>query len=439
MEEKKGRGVKRLLTVCALSIPFAAQAQPLYDCPHLKDKSRQTLSEMTQGDNGWFFRKESLREPDLLDEATKGYLTRTQRAFKELSTELVILIIPPRGIVAGKHLSKSDQEYYVDFLREEFQYLLQTIAKTGTVVVDVQEEALAANKDGESFFFPRDIHWTPLGASLAARKTAEVLKSLPGYTKGDRRYVTSVTGKDLPYRSLMADEIQYLCSGNTSPQHYTQYTTSLDGEKSAEALFGASSQPPLVLLGTSFSHETTYNFDGFLSEYTGMDVANYALSAGGLFQSITNYLSMPRTQRGEPKYIIWEMMPYYHYNDSFGWRQIIPSIKGECAKEVAIASKTYTLDGKPLLLEVPAIEKVAGHDYFLFISGPTDMDTIPYEMEYADGDGEIGTIKRHKDSQSTGRAFLELDDELSAPFLSVRLDIPPALRGEVEIRLCKTK
>ncbi len=36
--------------------PRPAAAAPLFDCPDLHNKQKMSLGEMTQGEDGWFFR-----------------------------------------------------------------------------------------------------------------------------------------------------------------------------------------------------------------------------------------------------------------------------------------------------------------------------------------------------------------------------------------------
>lgn len=440
------RSVGWLLAVLLLPCSAHAEDKPNYACPHLGDKSRQTLSAMTQGRDGWFFRENNLQDPVILESGTREYLTRLHQAFRDKGAELLVLSVPPRALVVSETVLKDQpmQELFdAGIAGEEYGNFVKDMRQTGIPVVALLEDAIAANKDGDRFFFPRDIHWTPLGSSLAAQKVGELLKTLPGYSaEGLSQYVSRPEVESrIPYRSKMAEEIQHLCTDEIPQQMFMQYVTTQEaGGNTADALFGDSSQPPLVLLGTSFSKEKAYNFEGFLSEHTGMEVANLAISAGGLFNSIISYTSLPEDKRLNPKFVLWEELPYYNYNDSNAYRQLIPAIYGECSKEQAVASAEFSFDPAhtQFSLDVPAGTGVAGKDYFVFVSTPVlDLNKFTLELDQADGDGEWNTIDRSDHFDNTGRFFFELNDELAAPLTRITIGSLPALQGSLEIRLCR--
>ena len=73
----------------------------------------------------------------------------------------------------------------------------------------------------------------------------------------------------------------------------------------------------VALAGTSFSDIEAINFGGFVSEYSGLDVTNLAISGGNQFVSIQSYLTSKQFADDPPDFLVWEN-PIYNNIGEFG-------------------------------------------------------------------------------------------------------------------------
>lgn len=61
-----------------------------------------------------------------------------------------------------------------------------------------------------------------------------------------------------------------------------------------------------MLVGTSFSDSPLGNFAGFLSEYTGLDVVNHAVTGGNQFGGMTSCPTSRDFAENRPRFLIWQ-------------------------------------------------------------------------------------------------------------------------------------
>ncbi|MDG1287761.1 MAG: hypothetical protein P8P30_09405 [Rickettsiales bacterium] len=446
-----------LLTGVLLVAPAAAQqaqsAQPeaqevKYNCPYLHDETRRTLAKLTQGNEGWFFRQSDINEYFALLPHAKGYLKRLTEAFANQGTKLILLQVPPRPFASYRYFNRGQpgqrsfrladgMPYYENYLKE--------LKTTGATVIDLLDVMNKVDpKTGLHFFYKRDMHWTPFGASAAARRIATALKADTTYQKiTPTVYTTEATG-ELRMKGSIAMEVETLCAEVVPAEPYPSYQTNAQLSKGQDALFGdVSSASPIVLLGSSFSAVSWFNFDGFLSEHTGLEVANFAISAGKLFNALVSYTALPKEERLNPDFVVWENLAHYDFNlgDTM-FRQAIPAVYGECSAAEAIQTAKVNLVGDntdaKALFSLPAGQKISGTDYYLFLkSSNKGLSNFTLEMEYDDGDGEWFVLDRRQNFTNAGRFFVELSEEITSSLKSVRLVGLPSIKSELEVRLCR--
>jgi alginate O-acetyltransferase complex protein AlgJ len=65
--------------------------------------------------------------------------------------------------------------------------------------------------------------------------------------------------------------------------------------------------PDIVLIGTSYSANTRWNFPGYLKEALGEDIASYAREGAGPFRPMLAYLASEDFRREPPRLVIWEI------------------------------------------------------------------------------------------------------------------------------------
>lgn len=434
-----------------LPVLFApAHAEGPYQCPDLNNKDKISIDEMTQGKDGWFFRINSdLSSPLILTPEVAEIFGRFAAALKARGTQLVMAPIPPRAAIEQRNLDTDNplqKNFPADKYLESYQRITALLSQHGVLMPNLLETSPPPNEmpSDKPFFFRRDHHWTPYGARAVAQKIAASLKesgSLANLTKTE--YKTRIIDQS-EWKPKLALEIQRLCSEPIPAEPYDRFeTTRSAAADSADDLFGdTAASEPAVLVGSSFSAVKEYNFDGFLMEATGIEVANRAISAGMQFNAITSYVSSPAFEKAKPPFIIWEMPSLIDISQSalVMFRQIIPATYGVCTPENTLATNHVSIkQGKPApLLKLNDDTHVSGNQYYLFVGTPNlGLAKFTLKFEYKGGDGDWFTVDRSEHFENTGRFFVELSDEVEGDLVSVDIDGLPNTNAELDVKLCK--
>ena len=438
---------RSLAILCALLFPLSAMSQESsqlrYDCPYLQDETLQTIGALSQGKDGWFFRQSDIRTYYDVLPHTKDFLKRLNEAFAAQDTTLLLLALPPRPLVAEEFIDYSQPGFSLFQPSEAEAYrkhYIKALKAIGLEVLDVYPSSKGVQKEtGLHFFFKRDAHWTTYGSELTAQKIAEYMQKFERYKNAKKlTFKTEVVG-DLALREVTANEIDRLCADDIPAEPYPDYQTMMIAGEGEDALFGGTDDKPLVLVGSSFSAQEIFNFDGFLSQHTGLEVANYAISGGQLFNGLVSYVSMPMSKRLQPDFLLWEQLAHYDFNEKDAlFRQTIPAVYGECSEKEALAVGQVNLaKGDQLLLEAPEEIKAQGARYYLFLESTVpSMAHFTLELEHANGDGEWFVVDRRDRFNNSGRFFVELSQEIEAPLTEVKYVASQEMKGNLKARLC---
>lgn len=463
LRKARGRWTGAILAACIGGIGLAlsgttapADARPAFSCVPLESTS-DTANPMTQGLNGWFFRTNSDLEEDFyLAEETKDLFTRLVEAGQQRGITLVFVPVPPRGLLAANHLRRDaarQLRYDPAETSDTFHGFVKELRSTGLVVPDVLQAANRRTADaGPGFFFKRDFHWTPAGAQATARAVAEELRKLPLFGQLQTAEFSTQARSEQSLKYIMAMDIQRHCEDFLPPETFTEYETSMREPVASSSagdnadLFGApAGADELVLLGTSFSDLAQFNFDGALSEHTGLAVANYSISAGGAYNAMLSYLSAPGFEEAAPALIVWEAPSYLAFNklSPTALRQAIPAMYGDCTGTRAVASSRVKLspgDEKPLLIDLPsAATQVSGSGYYLRLrTRNLAFARFTLRIEYEDDDFEWFTFDRTEHFDNRGQFFVEFSDDVSSAVTRVVLTRAPQTPLDLQVDVCRS-
>lgn len=420
--------------------------QLLFSCPKLALHEKTDFGTLTQGFGGWFFREEAdFTENYNLFPETRWFLARFAQALKEKNTALVFIPIPSRSWVAENFLDHNNPvqgKFNSAKAKKNFAVYIARLRELGIIVPDLTPTLEAARKTSEPFFFKRDHHWTSYGSSATAWAVFRTIFNLPGYKNAThKKFETSFKDKQL-WKTAMPLNIQRVCETDMPAEEFPTYVTKLKASSDASALFGDEDESePSVLVGSSFSALEQFNFDGFLSQYSGLEIANYAIAGGQLFNSIISLTSSEGFEASHPPFFFWESPSHYDLNDNSAnsFRQIVPATEGVCQGENVVAEDTLTIEPekttKLLKLNQPNIR---GSRYYLYLSTPNmALAKFTLQFEYKDRDGEWFPIDRTDHFQNTGRFFVELNEEIDSTLISVSLINPLAVKAEMQVKLCK--
>src|SRR5690606_17379944 len=132
--------------------------------------------------------------------------------------------------------------------------------------------------------------------------------------------------------------LRALCHNDFGNQYLRGYRTVPVVEDDAAALFDDQGEPEVVLTGTSNSASRDeeirhFNFDGYLKEFTELDILNYAMQGAGQYGALIEYLhSDDYDPDNAPRLIVWELPASYRLDGESMYRPLIPAINGGCAK-----------------------------------------------------------------------------------------------------------
>ena len=416
-----------------------------YPCGDLQDRIPKIYAVMIQGYNGWFYKSLDFDAMYRLNASTDTYMQEFQKALAAKDIQLVVFspLLPKTYHTANYVSAESREKYYFEpsDIKSLYTRFNQRLSEMGILTTDVSD---VGGMSEEDLFFKTDIHWRPEGARLTAQKIAQVIKA-------DKAY-NDIAKIDVNYKKLGAavleseanEVLKIYCNSEIPRESSNIYDFEYAVEASADALFGDdASIPSIALVGSSFSAVKDYYFNDFLEDELSASIANYAIGGGGLYTAIVSYLSSNDFIENKPKYLIWEVAGRYDLNqdgDAY-FRQMIPSVYGECRAEDTLANTTISLSAndKPnILLEALETLNVTGSDYyFQFKTDEKALSKFKIEFEYEDGDGEYFEVDRGGRYINSGHFFVELSKDINSKLSRVTIENPKQVEAKLDVKLCR--
>ncbi|HEY1076338.1 MAG TPA: hypothetical protein VGE51_06585, partial [Fontimonas sp.] len=219
-------------------------------------------------------------------------------------TALIVALVPAKASVYAEHVGRQHPDAVHEGLYER---ALGGLRARGLVAADLQS-ALLACKQRSAVFLRTDTHWTPDGARCAAQAIAAQVNQSGLATQRPQEFV----GRREAERDHSGDLINFLplaphfagllpAFDRLAPTH-TDATAAVD-------LLGDAAAAEVALVGTSYSADPLWNFDGALRESLHEDVLNLAESGHGPFKPMEAYLRDSNSPR--PRVLIWEIPVRY--------------------------------------------------------------------------------------------------------------------------------
>ncbi|HEX5055775.1 MAG TPA: alginate O-acetyltransferase [Gammaproteobacteria bacterium] len=269
------------------------------------------------GRDGWLFTDEEFRTHDDAAE-------RIGHRFKEIESihaylrahnvALVLALVPAKariypGQLGGRKPAAFYQSLYGDALR--YAAGRQLIAPD---LCKAMRRALVDRPEGTQLFLKTDTHWTPEGAAVAAAAIAEEIAKqgvLP--PEGAVRFRTEMVST----RVYQGDLLNYLPLGPFSDwfgpaaDELKVYVTRRAEESiTSEGLF-SDNGADVVLVGSSYSANSLWNFTGALEQALSREVVNYATEGKGPVLPMLEYLVSDDFSAKPPRLVIWEFPERY--------------------------------------------------------------------------------------------------------------------------------
>ena len=259
-------------------------------------------SEVVIGQGDWLFTSEEFRPPEEAPNFA-AILQDTRTRLAEHEIELLPVIVPDKARIYTEKLPRARS----GAIETRYESALSAVRAQGFVGVDLTSALLAGRQTSETFM-RTDTHWSPAGASLAAKELADAT----GLIKAGNSDVTTQT---LPNAPFDGDLMPFVETGpfapwvGIEPEEIGVQQTVLTQDNGL-GLFGEA-DIGIVLVGTSFSARAEFNFAGALSQATGLEVVNLATQGQGPFTPMVEALDAGTILEINPRFVVWEIPERY--------------------------------------------------------------------------------------------------------------------------------
>ena len=284
------------------------------------------------GRQGWFFSSEEFiayADGEQALEDNIHFIAQASRQLASRDVALMVVLIPSKARLLKAHTGRHQPAL---LQQKIYPQVLDSLQAEPVLIVDGLQ-VMASHPQPESLYLKTDTHWTPEAAKLIAGTTAALLKQqIRELQLRPQRFITERTGSHLIdgdllrflplaplFENLMpaaesvalfqtypaGDEALF---GEEFGEEFNQQKIVSNGE---EALFFPIELPEVVLLGTSFSADRRWNFDGALKQALAVDVQNLAEQGQGPIAPMTRFLTDYLPLSANLKLVIWEIPERY--------------------------------------------------------------------------------------------------------------------------------
>lgn len=452
-------------TLSSLTSMAAEQEPPCLDlsclvCPAAADPDKYEggamgmVRHLALGKDQWLFRSEVDFDGDFgVPPAMEPELRRLLRTFRDRGSDVMFAIQPTRGMM---HRDKilADHAYGFDYpkARRNLEHFLAQLRRSGALVPDILP--LVDHPPEQEYFFRRDTHWTPAGAQASARLTADAIRALPYYPALEKKQFRTEPGVTIVNYGALDIALARLCRNGFGNQYLRGYRT-VPVVEDAAALFDEQPDAQVVLTGTSNSAARDeeirhYNFDGYLKEYTQLDVLNFAMQGAGEYGALLEYLHSDEYDPDRPpRLLVWELPASYRLDSPAMYRQLIPAIEGGCSKAKVLREQHSDLPRMAVGERAEILNnsgagrlEFTGQDGFLELRLADKNLRDFYLISYYDN-GERDKVRIRRPAVVSGGLYhLELSRAANlrqANLLSVLLEPNQALEAPstLEVQLCQ--
>ncbi len=273
------------------------------------------------GDADWLYSKEEFAVEGRLPETLQrhlGEIVTVRGELRRRGIDLVVALIPAKARVYPEHLGRYRWPLDLDPV---YQSARQFLNDNGVATPDLLQALLAAKPQAQ-LFLRTDTHWTPEGAAIVADTIAGgVSRQLAGQQSaaglGTAEFQT-VADAPIEHRG---DLMNFLPLGRfgggigPAPDRLVPRTTAAvtaaGGDAGLDAALLGDSAVPAVLVGTSYSANHLWNFDGALRQALHADLVNAAKEGMGPFLPMQDLLASTTLEDARPRIVIWEIPERY--------------------------------------------------------------------------------------------------------------------------------
>lgn len=255
------------------------------------------------GDAGWLFSSEEFYSPENATSNIESNFESIAAVSKELSRRGINLVVVPVPSKLRVHGSRSTTKPTLAH-QEIYPRLLTFLQRHEVKHVDTLSSFQEV--DGE-LFFKTDTHWLPEAATLAANQ-------LKQFSISDSSEPQFVVG-ELRSSTLKGDLVNFLplspWFASLEPQAEQVLSWDIVSNAKEQDLFSDLPLPAVALVGTSYSANTKWNFEGALKLALNEDVLNFAKEGEGPMTPMFDFLDQYLPEIPDLRLVVWEIPERY--------------------------------------------------------------------------------------------------------------------------------
>ena len=267
---------------------------------------REAKKGLLIGDHGWLFSSEEFiayPNGELALENNIEFIAETSRQLASRDVALMVVLIPSKARLletqTGRHQPAPLQQ-------KVYPQVLNSLQAEPILLVDGLQ-VMSSHPQPESLYLKTDTHWTPEAAQLVASSAATLLEQrMPELDLMPERFITESAGSQsidgdllrfLPLAPLFdnlmpaAETIDLFQTYAPGDELFAETAFERQGMPKEQDLFSSIELPEVVLLGTSFSADRRWNFDGALKQAFAVDIQNLAEQGQGPIAPMARFLS----------------------------------------------------------------------------------------------------------------------------------------------------
>lgn len=261
------------------------------------------------GERDWLFSDEEFNPIVNAQQHLDDNLAMIRGVRDELArydVELVLAIIPSKSRLYPEYIG----EHRPSALHKDLYQRFHTAVSGAGITAPDLLTPLQAAKDDAQLFLRTDTHWTPEGADVAARQLSKAVE-----VQGEPREFVTEAGKQEPYKGdlttfVPVDPLFAELLPEFDPLKKRTTREASEPQAGTDALF-ADADMPVALVGTSYSANPNWNFDGALRQHLRRDLSNHAEEGGGPLVPMLKYLQSDDFAQHRPQVVIWEFPERY--------------------------------------------------------------------------------------------------------------------------------
>lgn len=418
-----------IMLAALLLIPVAGTgfAQSVYACTDLDSGQSQ---QMIEGDGGVFYRVDpdmNLHQP--FSDETVDQIALLSQALAARGTTLFYIPLPTKSLAMPDQLPQRATDYGFDPAMATTLYVeaLGRLREKGVQTADVRR-AMRVAADQPPSFFATDYRITALGAKREAKAIADAMAQSASFADLPKNKFESRSAGPVTLQSTMRSALQRRCLielPQVTTETFTTTRVSAGPAVANNAVFGNRGDGARVtIVGTENDGDATANLAGFLSEFSGLDVAQYAVSGGGSFAAISSYLTSREFRDAPPTYLIWTN-PVENNLAAVGdqpMRELITAAADNCRVALPLAAASTP---NSVAADLSGLDP--GQSYTLMVeSEGSNATSARFDFRAADGLIRSKSIYRNPAQVKTGRFYMPMSGlwPTGVQSVDIQLDVP---------------